>query len=405
MNVSKWQIGCIVLGIIMGFTAGFVENKSGEQIYKNKIKRGDYGQGDQEETFLVEGLLDKRTEISVTLEQREYEKEEAEEMFPIAYEYLILHAKGQNASWEKITEPLQLMTWIKEYGISAEWQSYRREVIDPSGEVCYERCSPNGETCYLKVCLRAGEYSRIYKIKAVVYPPEQTEEEKGREEFEGFLKELDGEQKTTEYLILPEQFHGKRLSYHKKNSSEYWIFPLLGVITSLLLPLRKKQKIREAKKKREKELLLDYSEVVSKLVIFLGAGMPMRKAWERVVRDYEEKAKRTGESRAAYEEMKQVYYLMERGVPETSAYLEFGNRCRLLPYRKLAGMLEQNVRNGTKGLREILEHEMEDAFIQRKLLAKKMGEEAGTKLLFPLIMMLGVVMIILTVPAFLSFKL
>ena len=43
------------------------------------------------------------------------------------------------------------------------------------------------------------------------------------------------------------------------------------------------------------------------------------------------------------------------------------------------------------------------AFEQRKNLAKKLGEEAGTKLLLPLFLMLGVVMIMMVVPAFLAF--
>ena len=43
------------------------------------------------------------------------------------------------------------------------------------------------------------------------------------------------------------------------------------------------------------------------------------------------------------------------------------------------------------------------AFEQRKNLAKKLGEEAGTKLLLPLFLMLGVVMVMMVVPAFLAF--
>jgi len=46
---------------------------------------------------------------------------------------------------------------------------------------------------------------------------------------------------------------------------------------------------------------------------------------------------------------------------------------------------------------------MASAFELRKNLAKKLGEEAGTKLLLPLFMMLGVVMVMIVVPAFLSF--
>ena len=53
----------------------------------------------------------------------------------------------------------------------------------------------------------------------------------------------------------------------------------------------------------------------------------------------------------------------------------------------------------------ILTREAEDAFEDRKNLAKKLGEEAGTKLMIPLFLMLIVVFAIVIIPAFLSIKL
>ena len=52
----------------------------------------------------------------------------------------------------------------------------------------------------------------------------------------------------------------------------------------------------------------------------------------------------------------------------------------------------------------ILEEEAAEAFEERKADARKLGEEAGTKLLLPMGIMLIVVMIIVIVPAFLSFQ-
>ena len=71
----------------------------------------------------------------------------------------------------------------------------------------------------------------------------------------------------------------------------------------------------------------------------------------------------------------------------------------LKPYTKLVSLIEQNRMNGARNLRAMLELEMEDAFEQRKTTARRLGEEAGTKLLLPLFIMLGIVMIIVIVPA------
>ena len=65
----------------------------------------------------------------------------------------------------------------------------------------------------------------------------------------------------------------------------------------------------------------------------------------------------------------------------------------------------QNLRKGTRGLTELLEREAEDAFEQRKNLAKQAGEEAGTKFMIPLFFMLIIVFAIVIVPAFFSIRL
>ena len=52
---------------------------------------------------------------------------------------------------------------------------------------------------------------------------------------------------------------------------------------------------------------------------------------------------------------------------------------------------------------QLLEQEVSDAFEERKNLAKKSGEEAGTKMLFPM-MMFGIIIVIIMVPAFLSLQ-
>jgi 1,4-dihydroxy-2-naphthoate octaprenyltransferase len=47
--------------------------------------------------------------------------------------------------------------------------------------------------------------------------------------------------------------------------------------------------------------------------------------------------------------------------------------------------------------------ETETAFEERRTLARKLGEEAGTKMLFPLMLMMGIVMAIVLMPAIFEF--
>lgn len=392
------------MGIIICFASNYVEKTEKSPLEKKQLLRNVYGQGIREETLIVNGLFDKPTPVLLPLRERQYEEIAAEKAFPLAYEYLLEQILGQNISLAQVRHKLNLVTFLDKFGISVGWDSKDRNLIDPSGAVFNESCPETGKTCQLTASLRAGAFSREYTVTAIVYPPDRTKEEMKKTAFENFLLHLDEEQAYQEHLTLPDEFEGKTLHYKLKKPEDSWIFLVLGIAAAALLPLREKQNEKDRKKKREQQLLLDYSEVISKLTVFLGAGLPIRMAWERIVKDYEMNEQEKG-SRFAYEEMKHAYYLMARGMSEKRAYAEFGNRCRILPYRKLAGILEQNVKNGTEGLRALLETEMAEAFEQRKAIARRMGEEAGTKLLLPLFIMLAVVMVITTVPAFLSFGL
>ena len=70
---------------------------------------------------------------------------------------------------------------------------------------------------------------------------------------------------------------------------------------------------------------------------------------------------------------------------------------------KLASLLEQNRRTGIANLRTLLKAEMNAAWEERKNMARRQGEEAGTKLLGPLFLMLIIVMVVIIVPALMSF--
>ena len=96
-------------------------------------------------------------------------------------------------------------------------------------------------------------------------------------------------------------------------------------------------------------MLLDYSEVLSRLIIFLGAGMSIRSAWERIAVDYRRSVEHgVHQKRYIYEENGSDGEPVKSGVSESQAFYEFGSRCGLQPYMKLAALLEQSRKNGAK---------------------------------------------------------
>lgn len=201
-------------------------------------------------------------------------------------------------------------------------------------------------------------------------------------------------------LSLPTEIDGQRIYYSEHEDRSYLLLPLLGVIAAMAIYMRQGQARRTEKKQREALLMLDYSELVSKLMVYIGAGLTVRNALETISQHFDALiARGIKADRPLYQELRTMVIQFRRNMPESEIYLSFGRRVNLKPYTKLVSLIEQNRMNGARNLRAMLELEMEDAFEQRKTTARRLGEEAGTKLLLPLFIMLGIVMIIVIVPA------
>jgi hypothetical protein len=94
---------------------------------------------------------------------------------------------------------------------------------------------------------------------------------------------------------------------------------------------------------------------------------------------------------------------MSAGVAERQAYENFGRRSEDQTYMVLMSLLLQNLQKGNEGLLDALRMEEEAAFHKNLDRARVKGEQAGTKLLFPMLILLVVVMVIVMAPALLQF--
>lgn len=256
--------------------------------------------------------------------------------------------------------------------------------------------STDGETKYLKT----KYHSAPYRIYVGIVP-------RALSRYESLLLQLQ-QAITTEdegslgenMLSLPTEIDGQRIYYSEHEDRSYLLLPLLGVIAAMAIYMSQGQARRTEKKQRESLLMLDYSELVSKLMVYIGAGLTVRNALETISQHFDALiARGIKEDRPLYQELRTMVIQFRRNMPESEIYLSFGRRVNLKPYTKLVSLIEQNRMNGARNLRAMLELEMEDAFEQRKTTARRLGEEAGTKLLLPLFIMLGIVMIIVIVPA------
>ena len=399
--VVRWkkQILCAAVGLALAVLAQALQNGSSRL---TSLERPDF-EG-EEQQILVEGLGEEGIPLEVQISPRQYKPEEARALYQQILEELPGRILGENASLSQVEHDLELIREIPEYRVSLKWESSRPEFVDSYGRVNRQGMGEEKEEVWLRVELTDSHTSETYQLQAWVLPETTTPQENALLQLKERLKEEDYAQRYSPVLKLPEELEGKALAYRSLQEPVFASIAFLGVAAALMLVVKERSDREREIKERKNQLLLDYPELLSKMMIFLGAGMTARNAWEQMTEDYL-RLRKLGkrEKRWVYEEMYEACGQMKRGIPEGQAYLEFGRRCGLPCYTKFAGFLEQSRKNGAKNLREHLRLEMEEAYEQRKHEAKRLGEEASTKLLLPLFLMLGVVMVMVAVPAMLEF--
>ena len=244
----------------------------------------------------------------------------------------------------------------------------------------------------------------VHEMTVRLCPAPRTKEEELLDKIRGKITEYGNENKTEEMIKLPEEVDGREISYHYQMDARGMVVLAMGAVTVILLFCLERQNEKKDEEKKKQQMMMDYPQIVSQLNLLLGAGMSSKSAWKKIVDDYQRRKPARG-TRAAYEEMASTWNEMCGGVPEKDCYESFGSRCGLQDYMKLGALLSQNLRRGTKGLADALRLEGLHAFEERKALARRRGEEAGTRLLLPMFLMLAVVLVIVIVPAFLSISL
>lgn len=309
---------------------------------------------------------------------------------------------GENQSVEAVRFDLELPAEL-DGGVQVAWESSLPDVVSQSGRVNNQELETEGIMVELTAMLSYGEESLVTVIPLQILPPV-----KDSQYYVGRLEEiLEGagqEDREEPYLKLPGEIEGTAISYASRADNRPLYLLLAGVVLAVCIVLLHRQQVEEAYKERNLQLQAEYSKIVSELAILLHCGLPVRVCWQRMTATYQAE-KESDQNRFSYalEEMQLTYRQMTGGIPEAGAYLAFGNRCGLYEYRRLGMLLEQTVRQGSKGLMTLLENEAVWAMEQRKNLARKRGEEAGTKMMLPMFMMFGVVVAVVMVPALMSF--
>lgn len=369
------------------------------------LERNAYGGGSRMEEMevMIQGE-EKKIPIEVEISEQQYSQSEIQELFQSIIRKMEGLILGENESLDRVEYDMNLLTRIEDEPIEISWELDRYDVMNVRGELQPDFMKEEGTLVTLSAMLTYSENEEaqaLYQCTVNVFPRTLDGEEKERSQIEEAVRKEEEGSRTSKSLKLPDKIFNKKASYYRKMNSRGLVLAIMAALMGILLYALEIQNKGKEQEKRKRQMLLDYPEIVNKMTLFLGAGMTVKRAWRKVTEDYERQKEIQGE-RYAYEEMKRVCHEMESKVAESESYEDFGRRCNIQVYVRFGALLSQNLRKGTRGLIPLLKVESVQAFEERKARAKRLGEEAGTKLLLPMFLMLAVVLVIVIVPAFLS---
>lgn len=367
------------------------------------LKRKPEGGGEREVILDVQIEDEKIEDIEIIVGEKELSQEAQKKLLEEVEAQLEEEIKGDNSSLGYVNQPLYLLTEWKDTEVSIEWTSNNYGVLKEDGSFGTDEIPKQGAQVDLTAYIYLNEMQREKVISVTVFPQEKSPEETRKEELINEINKKEKDSREMEYLELPKILNGRSIKWKEKKKGISPIMGLFPVIALFAAIWGKDRDIHTQYKERNRQLLLEYSEFVSKLQLLIGAGMSIRNAFMHLAIDYRKRRGVGGKKRYVYEEVVMMVRKLENGASEKEAYDYFAKRCNLVCYRKLISIILQNQKKGTEGLKDSLLIETRNAFEERKQEAIRLGEEAGTKLLLPMMMMMGVVLMIIVIPAYFSF--
>lgn len=161
-----------------------------------------------------------------------------------------------------------------------------------------------------------------------------------------------------------------------------------------LVVSRSRELIKQVTVRRQR-MLLELSELLSRLLLLVGAGEQVLRALSRCT------AGKTADKQSLYAELAAALQAMQHGESMQAALAELGRRCALPEVRLFAATMLINAQRGGEAFVPSLQELTRQMWDKRKAAAKIAGEQASSKLAFPLAVIFLIIMVLVGAPAML----
>lgn len=388
-------LGIEIVGSMLSIKQWYAANPGFDGI----LFRRELGKGSYVEELELKSDVYKGT-VELEIEEKQPTKNEAKKLLEKAKKEIDATFLGENKALEQVMSDVILQDTYQDGMVAAEWSFDDYTYIGTNG-VIKENELDEPELVEATAVLTCGEYQQIYRFSMQLCPC-SVETEKGlRREIQKKIRQQPLEKSE---VTLPSDIAGIPLQWKKTGNMDGAVLSILGIVVCFLLPYGQKLEEQKQKKIILEKRKKDYPMLVEELSLFLAAGVTFTEAARKMTENYERRKKQTGKVQEGYELWKKLSYEMRDGVREADAIMRFGKESGRKEYKKLALLLEQNRRQGSQHMIQQLEQENLIAFEMRKNQVKREGEEASVKLLFPMMGMLGIVIVVLILPAMMTMK-
>lgn len=372
----KWGmiLKIVLVGVILCLAMKCTSIANGGRL--DSIPREEVGEGTKRVS--VEATVgEEQTELILQVEERQLQREEQECLLQDCI--------------ETIEEQLKSEVWKDEEG---EWV-LPEEISGYPFEILWRKKSSDELEAYFYY----GEemYRHIFFVRKSEDDGKKTLEERLLRE----AMRLNEETVYEDTYMLPKEVDGKEIVWKKVSEDDSKLILGLILFVAAVVYILKDRDLHEEWNRKKLHMKVSYPLVLSKFVLYMGAGLTVRSSFLRIAKE----GQRIGEEsigKEIYQEMFCAAQELSAGVSEVVVYERFGIRTGLEEYTRFTTMLTQNLKKGNGVLLERLREECQKAQTENIHIRKKLGEEAQTKLLLPMVMMMAIVMFLVMIPAFSS---
>lgn len=170
-------------------------------------------------------------------------------------------------------------------------------------------------------------------------------------------------------------------------------FIVIGIILALILPAISIQKLGEKTTRRKQDIIFELPEFSSKVALLVNAGETVQKAIVRCT------LMKQDNPNPLYKELGEAVIKIRNGESFGHVLEDFSKRCAVQEVSVFTTTILLNYRRGGDQLSLSLRELSQGLWEKRKTISKTRGEEASSKLVFPMVLIFVVVLVIVAFPA------